>query len=65
MDKKKKFFYIFGGIGILFLILGIIFVINKGTEMPYFVITIILLILSGLLFTIAGAFRPTKEDKRR
>lgn len=64
MDKQKKFFYIFGSIGVIFLIIGIIFVITKSLEMPYFVIAIISLVLSGFMLSIAGAFRPTKEVKK-
>ena len=61
MDREKKIFFISGGIGIALLLLGIIFVCLKGTEMPYFVISIVALILSGLTLSFAGMFNPIRR----
>ena len=65
MDREKKIFFISGGIGIAFLLVGIIFVTLKGTEMPYFVISIISLVLSGLVLSFAGMFNPIRRKNNK
>ncbi len=64
MDREKKIFYISGAIGIALLILGIVFVCTKGTEMPFFAISIVVLVLSGLTLSFAGIFNPLRRDKK-
>ena len=65
MDREKKIFFISGAIGIAFLLVGIIFVTLKGTEMPYFVISIISLVLSGLVLSFAGMFNPIRRKNNK
>ena len=65
MDREKKIFFISDGIGIAFLLVGIIFVTLKGTEMPYFVISIISLVLSGLVLSFAGMFNPIRRKNNK
>ena len=65
MDREKKIFFISGAIGIAFLLVGIIFVCTKGTENPYFIISIISLILSGLVLSFAGMFNPMRRNNKK
>ena len=65
MNREKTIFFISGGIGIAFLLVGIIFVCTKGTENPYFVISIISLILSGLVLSFAGMFNPFRRNNKK
>ena len=65
MDREKTIFFISGGIGIAFLLVGIIFVCTKGTENPYFIISIISLILSGLVLSFAGMFNPFRRNNKK
>ena len=65
MSREKTIFFISGGIGIALLLVGIIFVCTKGTENPYFVISIISLILSGLVLSFAGMFNPFRRNNKK
>lgn len=65
MNREKTIFFISGGIGIAFLLVGIIFVCTKGTENPYFIISIISLILSGLVLSFAGMFNPFRRNNKK
>ncbi|MCR4898914.1 MAG: hypothetical protein K5892_06785 [Acholeplasmatales bacterium] len=61
MDREKKIFFISGGIGIALLLVGIILVCLTGTRMPYFIFSIITLVLAGLTLSFAGIFSPKRR----